>query len=135
MIVIINITEYLLKLQFSHVDGLLLHVYLYLCFSLCADTQANSSECLRQYGLSLLCSHIVLLTRTRACQLEAPPKPPPVPQWKLIRPPKEINVTDEPRSKRETEKEAGNEEMLTLSLEKGWKGENRRRMQRRISNT
>ncbi|KAK1889169.1 Androglobin [Dissostichus eleginoides] len=58
---------------------------------------ANSSECLRQYGLSLLCSHIVLLTRTRACQLEAPPKPPPVPQWKLIRPPKEINVTDEPR--------------------------------------
>ncbi|KAF3849892.1 hypothetical protein F7725_019611 [Dissostichus mawsoni] len=34
---------------------------------------------------------------TRASQLEAPPKPPPVPQWKLIRPPKEINVTDEPR--------------------------------------
>ncbi|KAK5852926.1 hypothetical protein PBY51_006757 [Eleginops maclovinus] len=58
---------------------------------------ANSSECLRQYGLSLLCSHIVLLTRTRACPLELPPKPPPVPQWKLIRPPKEINVLDEPR--------------------------------------
>ncbi|KAM6906786.1 androglobin [Lycodopsis pacificus] len=57
----------------------------------------NSSEYLRQYGLSLLHSHIVLLTRTRACQLEAPPKPPPVPQWKLIRPRKEIVVTDEPQ--------------------------------------
>ncbi|KAK9531522.1 hypothetical protein VZT92_010942 [Zoarces viviparus] len=58
---------------------------------------ATSSEYLRQYGLSLLHSHIVLLTRTRACQLEAPPKPPPVPQWKLIRPQKEIVITDEPQ--------------------------------------
>ncbi|XP_065820158.1 androglobin isoform X1 [Labrus bergylta] len=58
---------------------------------------ANSSEYLRQYGLSLLHSHIVLLTRTRACQLEAPPKPPPVPRWKLIRQRKEIVVSDEPR--------------------------------------
>ncbi|TDH00464.1 hypothetical protein EPR50_G00188540 [Perca flavescens] len=58
---------------------------------------ANSSAFLRQYGLSLLYSHIVLLTRTRACQLEAPPKPPPIPQWKLIRPRKEIVVTDEPQ--------------------------------------
>ncbi|XP_037606049.1 androglobin isoform X2 [Sebastes umbrosus] len=58
---------------------------------------ANSSEFLRQYGLSLLYSHIVLLTRTRACPLEAPPKPPPVPQWKLIRPRKESTVTDEPQ--------------------------------------
>ncbi|XP_019110501.2 androglobin isoform X3 [Larimichthys crocea] len=57
----------------------------------------NSSEFLRQYGLSLLYSHIVLLTRTRACQLEAPPISPPVPRWKLIRPRKEITVTDEPR--------------------------------------
>ncbi|XP_078029942.1 androglobin [Epinephelus lanceolatus] len=58
---------------------------------------ANSSEYLRQYGLSLLHSHIVLLTRTRACQLEAPPRPQPVPRWKLIRQRKEIVVTDEPR--------------------------------------
>uniref|UniRef100_UPI0037E8966F androglobin n=1 Tax=Semicossyphus pulcher TaxID=241346 RepID=UPI0037E8966F len=58
---------------------------------------ANSSEFLRQYGLSLLHSHIVLLTRTRACPLQAPPKPPPVPRWKLIRQRKEIAVTDEPR--------------------------------------
>ncbi|XP_070843007.1 androglobin [Chaetodon trifascialis] len=58
---------------------------------------ANSSEFLRQYGLSLLHSHNVLLTRTRACQLEAPPKPPPVPRWKLIRPHKKIVVTDEPQ--------------------------------------
>ncbi|KAG8011319.1 Androglobin [Nibea albiflora] len=57
----------------------------------------NSSEFLRQYGLSLLYSHIVLLNRTRACQLEAPPISPPVPRWKLIRPRKEITVTDEPR--------------------------------------
>ncbi|CAJ1078450.1 androglobin isoform X2 [Xyrichtys novacula] len=58
---------------------------------------ANSSEFLRQYGLSLLHSHIVLLTRTRACKLEAPPKPPPVPRWKLIRHRKEIVITDEPQ--------------------------------------
>ncbi|CAK6961915.1 LOW QUALITY PROTEIN: androglobin [Scomber scombrus] len=58
---------------------------------------ANSSEFLRRYGLSLLYSHIVLLTRTRACPLEALPKPPPVPQWKLIRQRKEIVITDEPR--------------------------------------
>ncbi|KAG7508708.1 androglobin isoform X2 [Solea senegalensis] len=58
---------------------------------------ANSSEVLRQYGLSLLYSHIALLTRTRSCQLEAPPQPPPVPQWKLIRQRKETVITDEPR--------------------------------------
>ncbi len=76
----------------------------------CLCTQANSSEFLRQYGLSLLHSHIVLLTRTRACQLEAPSQPPPVPRWKLIRPRKKIEVTDEPRSAWETgEREAGNE--------------------------
>ncbi|XP_041814551.1 androglobin isoform X2 [Chelmon rostratus] len=62
---------------------------------------ANSSEFLRRYGLSLLHSHIVLVTRTRACQLEAPPKPPPkpppVPRWKLIRLRKKIVITDEPQ--------------------------------------
>ncbi|KAM3603045.1 uncharacterized protein V6R79_015736 [Siganus canaliculatus] len=58
---------------------------------------ADSSEILRQYGLSSLYSHIVLLTRTRACPLEAPPKSPPVPQWKLIRPQKKTVITDEPR--------------------------------------
>ncbi|XP_023262820.1 androglobin [Seriola lalandi dorsalis] len=58
---------------------------------------ANSSESLRRYSLSWLYSHIVLLTRIRACQLEAPHKPLPVPRWKLIRQHKEIVVTDEPR--------------------------------------
>ncbi|XP_041661705.1 androglobin [Cheilinus undulatus] len=58
---------------------------------------ADSSECLRRYGLSLQHSHIILLTRTRACQLEVPPKPPPVPQWKLIRQHKERVITDEPQ--------------------------------------
>ncbi|XP_074542110.1 androglobin [Halichoeres trimaculatus] len=58
---------------------------------------ADSSQFLRQYGLSLLHSHVVLLTRTRACKLEAPPKPALVPQWKLIRQRREIVVTDEPQ--------------------------------------
>ncbi|XP_026196445.1 androglobin [Anabas testudineus] len=65
--------------------------------SLVFGQMANSSEFLRRYGLSLPYSHIVLLTRTRACQLEAPPKPPPVPRWKLIRLRKKIVVTDEPQ--------------------------------------
>ncbi|XP_064196568.1 androglobin isoform X2 [Anguilla rostrata] len=58
---------------------------------------ADSSEKLRRYGLSQLHSHPVLLTRTRACPLNAPPKPPPVPSWKLVRPRKEGNPTDEPK--------------------------------------
>ncbi|XP_068199432.1 androglobin [Antennarius striatus] len=58
---------------------------------------ADHSESLRQYGLSLLNSHVVLLTRTRACALVAPPKPPPEPRWKLIRPRKTVLVTDEPQ--------------------------------------
>lgn len=74
----------------------------YLMFILCAGMQANSSEFLRRYGLSMLRSHIVLLTRIRDCQLEAPPKEPPVPRWKLIRQRKEMVVTDEPRSEWKT---------------------------------
>ncbi|KAK7132938.1 hypothetical protein R3I94_014983 [Phoxinus phoxinus] len=58
---------------------------------------ADSSESLRQYGLSQLFSHPVLLTCTRDCPLLAPPKAPPVPQWKLIRPRKQANITDEPK--------------------------------------
>ncbi|XP_060948023.1 androglobin [Limanda limanda] len=58
---------------------------------------ANSSEVLRQYNLCLLYSHIALLTRTRSCQLEVPPKPLPVARWKLVRPHKEYNITAEPR--------------------------------------
>ncbi|XP_036406139.1 androglobin [Megalops cyprinoides] len=58
---------------------------------------ADSSEKLRQYGLSQLYSHPVLVTRTRACPLVALPKPPSVPRWKLIRPRKERNPTDEPK--------------------------------------
>ncbi|XP_074920128.1 androglobin isoform X1 [Chelonoidis abingdonii] len=56
---------------------------------------ADSSEKLRQYGLSHVYSHPVLVTRTRSCPLIAPPKPPPIPRWKLIRPKKETVVTDE----------------------------------------
>ncbi|XP_069014313.1 androglobin isoform X3 [Embiotoca jacksoni] len=58
---------------------------------------ANPAELLHRYGLTLLHSHIVLLTRTRTCPLDPPPKSPPVPQWKLIRPPKNIVVTSEPQ--------------------------------------
>lgn len=86
-------------------------------FCVCVSVmQANSSEFLRRYGLSLLHSHAVLLTRTRTCPLESPPKPPPVPSWKLIRPPKKILVTAEPKSKLE---EDWNRKwkMLRLSLE------------------
>ncbi|OCT79932.1 androglobin [Xenopus laevis] len=56
---------------------------------------ADSSEKLRQYGLSHIYNHPVLVTRTRSCPLVGSPKPPPVPRWKLIRPKKEITVTDE----------------------------------------
>lgn len=66
-----------------------------------ANEQNVSSEVLRQYGLSLLHSHIVLITRTRACLLEPPSRPLPVPRWKLIRMPKKTVITDEPRGVRE----------------------------------
>lgn len=74
----------------------------YFCvITICAHEQNVSSEVLRQYGLSLLHSHIVLLTRTRACPLEQPAQPPPVPRWKLIRMPKKTVITDEPQRSRE----------------------------------
>ncbi|KFQ28736.1 Androglobin, partial [Merops nubicus] len=58
---------------------------------------ADSSEKMRQYGLSHIYSHPVLITRTRSCPLVAPPQPPPVPRWKLFRQKKEIVVTSEPQ--------------------------------------
>ncbi|NXA49153.1 ADGB protein, partial [Nothocercus julius] len=58
---------------------------------------ADSSEKLRQYGLSHLYSHPVLITRTRSCPLVAPPQSPLVPRWKLFRQKKEIIVTSEPQ--------------------------------------
>ncbi|XP_063164994.1 androglobin [Candoia aspera] len=61
------------------------------------EKMADSSEKLRQYGLSHIYSHPVLITRTRSGPLVAPPKPPPVPRWKLIRQKKETIVTDEPQ--------------------------------------
>ncbi|KAM4042962.1 androglobin isoform 2-T2 [Anomaloglossus baeobatrachus] len=65
---------------------------------------ASSSEKLRQYGLSHIHNHPVLVSRTRSCPLVAPPKPPPVPRWKLIRQKKDVNVTDE--AKEPVEKKA-----------------------------
>nr|XP_056708582.1 androglobin [Euleptes europaea] len=58
---------------------------------------ADSSEKLREYGLSHTYSHPALITRTRACSLLAPLKPLPIPRWKLIRQKKETIVTDEPQ--------------------------------------
>ncbi|NWR49445.1 ADGB protein, partial [Regulus satrapa] len=59
---------------------------------------ADSSEKMRQYGLSHIHSHPVLVTRTRSCPLVAPPEPsPPLPPWKLIRPKKQVVVTSEPK--------------------------------------
>eukprot|EP00075_Anas_platyrhynchos_P020871 XP_027310124.1 androglobin isoform X3 [Anas platyrhynchos] len=49
------------------------------------DQMAGSSENLRQYGLSQIYSHPVLVTRTRSCPLVAPPQSPPVPRWKRFR--------------------------------------------------
>ncbi|NXK44547.1 ADGB protein, partial [Chauna torquata] len=72
-----------------------LHLFEAEIFSL--DQMANSSEKLRQYGLSQVYSHPVLVTRTRSCPLVAPPQPPPVPRWKLFRQKKETVVTSEPQ--------------------------------------
>ncbi|NWY49386.1 ADGB protein, partial [Chionis minor] len=58
---------------------------------------ADSSEKLRQYGLSQIYSHPVLITRTRSCPLVAPPQPAPVSRWKLFRQKKETLVTSEPQ--------------------------------------
>ncbi|NXD87185.1 ADGB protein, partial [Halcyon senegalensis] len=58
---------------------------------------ADSSEKMRQYGLSHIYSHPVLITRTRSCPLVAPPEPPSVPLWKLFRQKKETVVTSEPQ--------------------------------------
>uniref|UniRef100_A0A8C6QYC0 Androglobin n=1 Tax=Nannospalax galili TaxID=1026970 RepID=A0A8C6QYC0_NANGA len=59
------------------------------------EKMANSAEKLREYGLSHICSHPVLVTRSRSCPLAAPPKSPPLPPWKLIRQKKETVITDE----------------------------------------
>ncbi|NXW50245.1 ADGB protein, partial [Nyctiprogne leucopyga] len=72
-----------------------LHLFEEDIFSL--GQMADSAEKLRQYGLSHIYSHPVLITRTRSCPLVAPPQPPPVPRWKLFRQKKETVVTSEPR--------------------------------------
>ncbi|XP_042529845.1 androglobin [Dipodomys spectabilis] len=59
------------------------------------EKMATSAEKLREYGLSHICSHPVLVTRSRSCPLVAPPKPPPIPPWKLVRQQKETVITDE----------------------------------------
>nr|XP_009930417.1 PREDICTED: androglobin [Opisthocomus hoazin] len=72
-----------------------LHLFEEDIFSL--GQMADSSEKLRQYGLSHIYSHPVLITRTRSCPLVAPPQPPRVPPWKLFRQKKETIVTSEPQ--------------------------------------
>nr|XP_058939417.1 androglobin isoform X4 [Kogia breviceps] len=59
------------------------------------EKMANSAEKLREYGLSHICSHPVLVTRTRSCPLIAAPKLPPIPPWKLLRQKQETVITDE----------------------------------------
>ncbi|NXK32377.1 ADGB protein, partial [Piprites chloris] len=58
---------------------------------------ADSSEKMRQYGLTHIHSHPVLITRTRSCPLVAPPPEPPVPCWKLFRQKERIVVASEPK--------------------------------------
>ncbi|KAM9019058.1 androglobin isoform 1-T1 [Ara ararauna] len=72
-----------------------LHLFEKDVFSL--KQMADSSEKLRQYGLSHVYSHPVLITRTRSCPLVAPPQPSPVPRWKLFRQKKETLPSSEPR--------------------------------------
>ncbi|NXU16748.1 ADGB protein, partial [Pardalotus punctatus] len=57
---------------------------------------ADSSAKMRQYGLSHIHSHPVLVTRTRSCPLVALPEPPPLPPWKLFHQKKKV-VTSEPQ--------------------------------------
>ncbi|XP_046524987.1 androglobin isoform X1 [Equus quagga] len=59
------------------------------------EKMADSAEKLRECGLSHICSHPVLVTRTRSCPVIAPPKSPLVPPWKLFRQKKERVITDE----------------------------------------
>ncbi|POI24353.1 hypothetical protein CIB84_011894, partial [Bambusicola thoracicus] len=58
----------------------------------------DSSEKLRQYGLSQVYSHPVLVTRTRSCPLDAAKQPalPDVP-WKLFRQKKTTVAKSEPQ--------------------------------------
>ncbi|KGL75282.1 Androglobin, partial [Tinamus guttatus] len=72
-----------------------LHLFEEKIFTL--SQMADSSEKQRQYGLSHLYSHPVLITRTRSCPLVAPPQSPLVPRWKLFRQKKETIVTSEPQ--------------------------------------
>ncbi|XP_056344605.1 androglobin [Oenanthe melanoleuca] len=72
-----------------------LHLFEEDIFSL--TRMADSSEKMRQYGLSHIHSHPVLITRTRSCPLVAPPEPPPLPPWKLFRQKKQVVVTSEPQ--------------------------------------
>ncbi|NXE22524.1 ADGB protein, partial [Ardeotis kori] len=72
-----------------------LHLFEEDIFSL--GQMADSSEKLRQYGLSHIYSHPLLVTRTRSCPLVAPPQPPSVPRWKLFRQKKQTIVTSEPQ--------------------------------------
>ncbi|KAF6112550.1 androglobin [Phyllostomus discolor] len=61
------------------------------------EEMTTSAEKLREYGLSHICSHPLLVTRIRSCPLTAPPKPPSVPAWKLFRQKRETVITDEPQ--------------------------------------
>ncbi|XP_041325987.1 androglobin [Pyrgilauda ruficollis] len=72
-----------------------LHLFEEDIFSL--TRMADSSEKMRQYGLSHIHSHPVLITRTRSCPLVVPPEPPPLPPWKLFRLKKQVVVTSEPQ--------------------------------------
>ncbi|XP_077031642.1 androglobin isoform X2 [Agelaius phoeniceus] len=71
-----------------------LHLFEEDIFSL--TRMADSSEKMRQYGLSHIHSHPVLITRTRSCPLVTPPEPPTLPPWKLFRTKQEVVVTCEP---------------------------------------
>ena len=57
---------------------------------------ANSSEKLRQFGLSHTLPHPVNVSVVRNCPLIPPPTPVPIPRWKLIRQKKKREIVEPP---------------------------------------
>ncbi|XP_075931051.1 androglobin isoform X2 [Petromyzon marinus] len=47
---------------------------------------ADAAQKLREAGLSPVCPHLLHVSRTRSSPLVPPPRSPPVPPWKLVRP-------------------------------------------------
>ncbi|XP_071801000.1 androglobin-like isoform X5 [Asterias amurensis] len=65
---------------------------------------ADASERLRQAGLSHVYPHPLLITQTRSCPLVAPPPPPKIPAWKMVRPKKKKPAPTDEAAEQEVKK-------------------------------